>query len=166
MFNCYYLFTEKSPVDGPFEDENPAQVKSSLQISNWIVKQKWQRQKNLDRSTNCELENGSKYSLSRQIRKEQRRRKEENVHFDGDGQTEEDTAQRPEVGDEAVDGNVEQGGGHGVVEKSEHKDGMNPVRGQAHEDQHIRRDFLCSDHDSKTQKVSDWEVKNPLKKFT
>ena len=67
---------------------------------------------------------------------------QQHIHFDGHGEAVENASNAPPTGDEQVHGAIQQRHGDRVVEQPQCVDGVDPVGGAAHEEQHIRRHLV------------------------
>ena len=137
------LLREKSKVDRPLVEEDPAEVEGSDEVLGWSVPQEGGGQQDLQAGTDTELDQGPHLAQVGQVEDEDGGGVEEDVHLDRDRQAEHEAAQAVALVHEQVEGGVEEQDGQRIIEQSEDEDGMYSVAGEAHQDQDVGRNLLC-----------------------
>ncbi|GMF34756.1 unnamed protein product [Phytophthora lilii] len=89
--------------------------------------EEWVSQRDLDRSADKQIPRRPENTAGLEQQEEQRGCKQQNVHLDGYGETEEDAAPTPALTSEQIHRDEQQRHGDAVVEHAQHEDGVQPL---------------------------------------
>jgi len=130
---------QKPPINRPLEFKDSPKVESPSDIGIGIGEQKRCSEQQLNPPADRQVHNSLDESEIAEVRDEQSRRKEQNIHLYGDSETVENATEVPSLIEEGVDGRKEKYHRYRVVEQSENEDGMDSVRRAENQYQNVKQ---------------------------